>query len=146
MIIIGIDPAYSKPHAITEIEDGLILGFFKSSNLAEIMQSIERADKVFIEDQYMGMNPSTTIKLGHATGMLMGLCELVEVPYEMIYPTIWMSYFYIPTRRPNNITPYQWRKKHYKDIIAEAQKHTDLKIEDEDYAASVLISLYGANV
>jgi len=143
MTILGIDPAYSKPHAITEIEDGLILGFFKSNDLIEILQSIEVIDKVYIEDQYFGINPSATIKLGHATGKLMGLCELNKVPWELVYPKKWMTFFNIPTNRPKDMKRSQWNKKHYQNIIDKAQEYTNLKIEDEDIGASVLIGLFG---
>jgi len=143
MIILGIDPAYSKPNAITEIEDGLVLGFFKSDDLSEIMQSVERADKVFIEDQYFKMNPNITLRLGQATGKLMALCELNNVPCELVYPGKWMNYFGITTRRPKGMTSYFWYKKHYKDIIDKAQEYTSLKLNDEDEAASLLIGMYG---
>ena len=144
-MIIGIDPGGTKPHALAIYKSGDLVKMFKSSDMIEIEESIKVADKVFIESQYFGGNPSTVIKLAHATGMLMGLCELILVPYEMVYPTTWMSTFGITTRRPKELSAYKWKKKHYQDIIDKAAEVSEITVADEDYGAAILIGLYGVN-
>jgi len=145
-MIIGIDPGATKPHTFAVCSLGKVLWITKSDDIYKINDLISsKADKVFIESQYLGVNANTLIKLAHATGELIGLCKLHGIPYEMVYPTSWMSHFGITTRKPKELTAYKWKKKHYQDIIDEAQKHTDIKIEDEDYAAALLICLFGVN-
>ena len=144
-MIIGIDPGATKPHTLALYTHGKIQSIRKFDSITKINDIICDTEEVFIESQYLGRNPNTLIKLAHATGELIGLCKLHGIPYHMVYPTTWMAHFGIMTRKPKELSPYKWKKKHYQDIIDEAQKHTDIKIEDEDYAASLLICLFGIN-
>ena len=150
-MILGIDPGGSKPHAIAGYNYEGLVSVFKTSDIQEISTSIKLSEKVYIEDQYYGGNAATLILLSQKTGMIMGLCELHGVPYEMVASTTWESYFNLPKKPrkskkdPDRIIPsdYMWKKQHYQDIINKAQEYTDIKVKDEDYGAAILIGLWG---
>ena len=141
-MILGIDPGGIKPHTIAAFSNGKLYEIEKSQDINRINWAIVKSTKVFIESQYYGGNPSTLILLSQRTGMLMGLCELHGIPYVMVHPKTWQSYFNIP-KKPKGMTRYKWEKQHYQNIVDKAQEYTDIKIEDEDMGAAVLIGLWG---
>ena len=140
-MIIAIDPGGTKPHALAYFEQGKLDCVYKSENIYLISRDIEKADKIIIETQYNGGSHSL-VNLCQKTGMIMGLCELYGKDYEMVLPRVWMSYFDLLSQRPKEITRYKWGKIRVQLFIEKAEGLTDIKIEDEDEAAAILLGYY----
>ena len=48
-----------------------------------------RPDLVVIEDVALQSSPKTLIQLAQLQGAIMGVCELNNIPYEIIKPSEW---------------------------------------------------------
>lgn len=144
-MIVSIDPGGSKDHTIAIFSNSELYRVFKTSNIPTINRNIHPAKKVIIESQYYGGNAKTLILLSHRTGMLMGLCQLHGIDYEMVMPVTWMSWHKIPIRKPKlpEMSAYKWKKIHQKHIIDKAKKLTDYDVRDDDEAAAILIGIWG---
>jgi len=148
MIVIGIDPHVTKDYAVCTIQDGIIIGIDKYDSVTGIYDSligwVENGEKIamYIEDQYFGRNVSTLTQLAHSAGKIAGACELLDIPYEFVSPTLWQKGLDIP-RKTKEYSAYEWKKLHVKHLIDKAQEFTDIPIKDDDMASSVLISIYG---
>lgn len=44
-----------------------------------------------IEDQFIGVNPKSAINLIAARGELTGICKVLDIKYELVYPTQWQK-------------------------------------------------------
>lgn len=139
-IILGIDPGTAKPSAW-----GLWSGAeFWNSGLIKDMSSalalVQFADKVYIESQFVKMNPGSALKLAHEAGKIIGLCELAGTEYELVAPSAWQNRVNYPGVKPVGIKPHRWRKQKAEMLVKLAADITGCQPENDDEAAGILIA------
>lgn len=130
MIIMGIDPASSKPYAFSAINQEEIFMQGKS-DLKGFVSAIKlcKPDLIAIEDQYFSKNYKTAKGLSWSTGKIMGIAEIMNIPYKIINVATWKGYFGL------------LKKGHIKNNHIE--KSVSLGGQnDDDLASSHLIALY----
>ncbi len=148
MIIASIDPATkAKDHAIAIYNSGQLEAVYKSHDIFEMNGIFLRddVDVVYLEDQFLGCNPQTLKNLAHESGKILGLLELLNIPYELVAPSTWMAWHKIP-KKPKEISSYRWKKRHKQDLIDKAIELTNYVVgTDEDCAAAILLGWYAIN-
>ena len=92
MKILGIDPHCTKPYGYALLEDGDIVCFGESTlqNMWENLH-IWDIDLVAVEDQYMAKNYNTAKRLSWSAGKIMGLAEVLGIPFVDINVATWKS-------------------------------------------------------
>ena len=94
MNIIAIDPHWAKPYAFcmwlqdTAVDWGMTVYDLLDGYLSDPMW-----DKVIIEEPYLGMNVNTLTKLCYSVGMVIGLCEQLELPWAFVKPMHWKKWW-----------------------------------------------------
>lgn len=70
-------------------------GMLRYLELKERMEEWSWDNKitVVIEEPYLGMNANTLSKLAYSVGMVIGLCEQCEIPWEFVKPMHWKRYW-----------------------------------------------------
>ncbi len=137
-MIIGIDPAYAKPHTISIFKEGQYIESVKTTFLSEILYNCRGAEMVYIEDQFFSRNAEVLKNLAQSTGKIMGVLEYSYIPYTLVRPITWQSKLKLP-RKPKDISRYRWEKLHIRHIIDKASELSGQKITDEDIGAAVCI-------
>ena len=92
MRVVSVDPASAKPLGVALADEyGLIsAGLFSYKELYTFLEHM-RPDIVVVEDQYMFRNYNTAKKLSWSTGKVMGICEVLEIPYQEMNVAHWKS-------------------------------------------------------
>lgn len=154
MIVVGIDPAYSKEIAfsvwkskeskIGSKEEWNLILTGKAWEPVELTDVIEKADMVVIEDQYLGPNADTQKKLSRAVGEIIGICKSAGTIYVMIQPLTWQGILKFKYgKKPKEMKPSQWKKKKVEYLITFASNLIGSPLEDEDISAAILIGRAG---
>jgi len=142
-MIIGFDPAASKPNAMAVIHNEvciitgdvdpdihIIVGFLNK----------HKPDLAAIEGQFFGPNAKTLIQLAEARGRLIAACELAGIPFQIIQPQQWLASI--------GLKPNQKHTKERDQRIIQLAKAL-LKYDpgngfNIDHAAAVHIGFYAA--
>lgn len=143
-MVIGIDPAASKPNAMAMIHNGkciyygnvdpdikVIIGYFTRHS----------PDMVAIEGQYFGKNVKTLIQLAESRGRLVAACEYCGIPHKIIQPAQWLASIKIDPNMKAGPARDVWVKNVARALIK-------CPIEDDfnvDHAAAVHIGFYAFN-
>ena len=140
MIIVGIDPATNKPIAYAIWRDGKLVVTGKTDDLIKIADTLQSADKVYIEDQYLGLNPKTMAGLVRCTGEAIGICKMVGTEWELVYPATWMSRIKFKYgKNTEKLSQHFWKKKKAEMLRQKATEITGVAFENEDEAAAAMI-------
>lgn len=139
-VIIGIDPAVSKPVGYGVISGGKLYKSGHFETMTQALRILALADMVYIEDQFLKNNPNTLKKLSHSTGKIMGLCEVLSVPYELVSPSTWQNRVNLPGKRPAELSDYRWKKEKAERMVLTAKDITGHEAKNDDEAAGILIA------
>lgn len=95
MTVMGVDPHYAKPYAVTVVRDNDIILQAKCElrRLYDLIESL-RGDGgllVAVEDQYMNKNFKVAKGLSWAAGKALGACELLGVESQVVNVASWKS-------------------------------------------------------
>lgn len=92
MRIVSVDPASAKPLGVALLDEhGLVsAGLFSYKELYIFLDHM-RPDMVVVEDQYMFKNYNTAKQLSWSTGKVMGICEVLGLPYQEMNVAHWKS-------------------------------------------------------
>ena len=146
-MIIGIDPAYSKPTAFSTWEGKELISWGTTISIEDLAERIFNCTKVFLEDQFLLRNPQVLKNLAHSAGKIMGLCEYIGRECILVAPSTWQNKLNIPKKprktkkNPDIIVPsdYQWGTTHIQDLLDKAMEISRCLIDSEDIAAAILI-------
>lgn len=140
MIIIGVDPAVSKPQAYSIWRDGKLINYGKFIDVQSWHRLLIMYDdiyNIYIEDQYLGVNYKTSKKLSVQVGKLIGIAEFCRHQYEIVNASTWQSRLRLLEGLKN--LKGSERKKFKKNRLIKTAQEIDASIDDEDIAAAVLI-------
>lgn len=93
MIVLGIDPAVSKPlgYGLVSFEDRLVFrqgGLCSCMDIPDLLKTY-KPDLVVVEDQYFFRNYNTAKKLSWSTGKVLGICAICRVPNTVMNVAHW---------------------------------------------------------
>ena len=86
--IIAFDQALGKTGVCTIDGDTVYHSLIDLSKIKDTLER-NRPDLVVIEDVALQSSPKTLIQLAQLQGAIMGVCELNNIPYEIIKPSEW---------------------------------------------------------
>jgi Holliday junction resolvasome RuvABC endonuclease subunit len=98
VIVLGVDPAFSKPFAWTLLSySNMNVDYVDSmrgdlQNFDEYLQNFNPSC-VAVEDQFFYKNVDTAKKLCWAAGQIMGICTMRHIPYVIVNVAKWKNYW-----------------------------------------------------
>lgn len=145
MIYIGIDPGINGGIAVIRDSDAVAYSY-TSSKLINILRDVKETNeslKVFVEEVHSmpAQGVASTFTFGKGFGIILGILEAYEVPYDLVKPQTWKKFMGVTHDKQTSIRKAQ---KLFPDVSLLATPRC--RVLHDGMAEALLIAYYGKNV